>query len=361
MSDDAALLGELARECLALRTASRAAGDDTFPRAAIDMLRRLGVLAAPMPRDEGGRGWGTRPDGMRPLGEALQLIGRGGLALGRVFEAHVNAIALIDKFGEAPVRRTAWSAVRDGHLFGLWVSPSARPVRLSRRGPEGFHIVGIKGFCSGAGVATRAVVTALDELDRAQMLLIDATRTDAGDGVAPRLHGMRATATRPVAFDMSARACDLIGGPDDYVREPDFSAGAWRASAVTAGGARALVEETIRQLRERGRHRDPHQSARIGQMLIRSRTAAMWADAMADRAAMERDDLTAFVGLGRIAIEQASLEMIPLAQRGLGLAAFVEGNAVEGLARDLATYLRQPAGDEVLSEAAVRYAEAGGR
>ncbi|MEJ0019977.1 MAG: hypothetical protein WDN25_26190 [Acetobacteraceae bacterium] len=43
-------------------------------------------------------------------------------------------------------------------------------------------------------------------------------------------------------------------------------------------------------------------------------------------------------------------------QRSLGLAAFGTGNPVERICRDLATYLRQPAPDEVLTSAAAHYA-----
>jgi alkylation response protein AidB-like acyl-CoA dehydrogenase len=359
MADSADMLGRLEQERSVIRDA-RDGAPDAFPVEPIERLRALGLLTAPLPAHDGGLGWGTERDGMRPLGAALQMIGHSSLAVGRIYEAHVNAIALIDRYGDVAVRESAWSSVRDGLLFGLWVSPSATPVRLTRDGTE-LRILGLKGFCSAAGVAARAVVTTLDEGGCDQMVLVDATRVDTQVGNQPGLHGMRNTATRPVAFDMPIRALDLIGGPDDYLREPDFSAGAWRTSAVTAGGLRSLVEETIGRLRGRGRHRDPHQSARIGQMLIRCKAAAMWADAMAEQAALAPADLAAFVGLGRIAIEQACLEVIPLVQRGLGLSAFVESNPVERMMRDLATYLRQPAGDDVLSESAICFAESAAR
>jgi len=44
-----------------------------------------------------------------------------------------------------------------------------------------------------------------------------------------------------------------------------------------------------------------------------------------------------------------------MVQRTLGLAAFLQTNPVERLMRDLATYLRQPAADEALTEAAARF------
>ena len=63
-------------------------------------------------------------------------------------------------------------------------------------------------------------------------------------------------------------------------------------------------------------------------------------------------DQVAYVNLARIAVESACFELMRHAQRGLGLAALVQPNPVERLLRDLATYLRQPAPDLVLTEAA---------
>jgi hypothetical protein len=49
-----------------------------------------------------------------------------------------------------------------------------------------------------------------------------------------------------------------------------------------------------------------------------------------------------------------------LAQRSLGLAAFFQPSPIERLMRDLGTYLRQPAPDEALTEAASWFFEHGG-
>ncbi len=49
------------------------------------------------------------------------------------------------------------------------------------------------------------------------------------------------------------------------------------------------------------------------------------------------------------------MDALQCVQRSLGLAAFMHGNPVERLGRDLATYLRQPAPDEALDEAAAYF------
>ena len=356
------LLRDLLAQADLIRPAARAPETrDLFPAEAIRRLRDAGVLTAPLPRAEGGQGWGTDDARNATFRAALMVIGHASLTVGRIYEAHVNAIRLIHRYGQAPVREDAWADVRDGHLFALWVAPSAEPVRL-HRGAGGWRVVGRKGFGSAAGFATRAVVTAIDAQDGAEhMVLIDAGQAGISD-VSPAMHGMRGTATRPVSLDIPVSAEQCIGEGGDYLREPEFSAGAWRTTAVTAGGLQALVEETAGQLRARDRHRDPYQSARLGHLFILSQNAAMWAAAAAERVAtpgIDAADLTAFVNLARIAVERACLEAIPLVQRSLGIASVLATNPVEAMIRDIGTYLRQPAADEALSEAAIRFAENG--
>jgi len=75
------------------------------------------------------------------------------------------------------------------------------------------------------------------------------------------------------------------------------------------------------------------------------------ARAAEDHAAGPDRTRISIVGLGRIAVEQACLDAMRHIQRSVGLSAFRQGSAIERICRDLQTYLRQPAPDEVLTEA----------
>jgi len=361
LRDSGALIARLFDERTSLRN-SAGQGDarEGFPVKALETLRRMGVLAAPLPTSEEGRGWGTEDAGQPSLCAALEIIGYGSLALGRIFEAHVNAISLIFRYGGSEVRTLAASEVRRGRFLALWVAPADEPVRAVRSGSS-VRIAGTKPFCTAAGFAAHAVITVQDEQNDEQMILVDASQVKVHAGSSMLLHGMGDTSTKAVMIDCVVPAGRFVGGPGDYLREPDFSTGAWRTSAVTTGGLQALVDETIRQLRTRDRHTNPHQAARIGQMLIKLQSARMWVRSAAERTVapgFECRERTAFVNLARLAVEQACLEIIPLVQRSLGLRSFVVGNPVEQFMRDIATYLRQPAGDEALTEAALTFAEA---
>ena len=317
--------------------------DAAFPAEEIDCLRRAGALSPPLPV----RGSGTA-DGLAAL---LVSVGEGNLAVGRILEAHVNARHLIARYG---------TPREDGRLYALWVTDSpANSLRMRRAGSR-VILSGGKQFCSGAGHATGAVVTALDEDGATRMLVLPLC---AGEVVRPLpspLQGMRAAVTGAVDFtgcEVSAEA--ILGGPGDYLREPDFSAGAWRGSAVALGGLIALLDHAAAQLRESGRLDSPHTQARLGQAFIARETSRLWVSAVARIAedpAADAGYRVTTVGLGRIAVETACLDAMRLIQRSLGLSSFRQGTPVERICRDLSTYLRQPAPDEVLTEAAAWFA-----
>jgi len=219
-------------------------------------------------------------------------------------------------------------------------------------------LCGGKAFCSGAGHATRALVTATTPTG-VQMLII---AIEHGTRVCPSpisLAGMRAAATGGMDLSGLNVAPDaLLGGEGDYLREPVFSAGAWRSSAAALGGLSALVNIHRQDLLGRGRAQNPHQSARFGQLVIAHETARLWLEQAAVRGCLEDDSpeaIVAYINLSRLAVEAACLDAMRLTQRSLGLSAFIAGHPAERICRDLATYLRQPAPDETLTNAAAYY------
>jgi alkylation response protein AidB-like acyl-CoA dehydrogenase len=320
-----------------------------FPAEDILELRRLGVLLAPLPPVHGGLGWSAAT-----LGAALRLIGSGSLVAGRLFEGHVNALLLICGFGSEAQIAAAARDVHNGHLFGIWNTEGPDGVRLRTDG----RLRGRKINVSAAGVATRAVITVDQDRDN-RMLVIALQAGERAGPMAGTLHGMRGTGAGWIDLDhFSPDPAGWIGEPHDYLRQPDFSAGAWRTLAVLVGGLDYLVEELCCQLRQRGRDAAPHQRARIAQALIARDTASLWVQhcaSMVDDRSADTARLVATVNLARSAVERACFDAIALVQQSLGLMALVEGNPVENLTRDLTTYLRQPALDEALDEAAATF------
>ncbi len=324
-----------------------------FPSADIALLRALGALSAPIPETLGGLGMGTEPAAALALMDTLRLLGRGNLSVGRLYEAHVNALRLIMRLGSPSLRRQAAEDALAGHLFGLWVTDAPNdPLRLARDGT----LTGGKAPCSGAGHASRALITAASDGQTTLhvVALPPGTRADLSGWDA---HGMRASLSG--AMDLTGlTAGPPLGQPGDYLRQPDFSAGAWRTSAVTLGGIEALVAELRAQLLARHRDQDPHQRARVGEALIAQETARLWvrrAALLGEANEGDAGDIANTINLARLAVEAAALEALRIVQRALGMGAFRGGTLSELLFRDLAMYLRQPAPDETLTEATAHF------
>ncbi|MCJ2095209.1 acyl-CoA/acyl-ACP dehydrogenase [Methylobacterium sp. J-072] len=338
--------------------AARRAGshdhDGGFPADDVAALARLGLLAAPVPRRAGGAGLGEEPDGAI-LRAVLTHVGSGSLALGRVYEGHVNAVQLVARYAAGEARNNLLSDATQGHLFGVWnTEPPGNGLKIDSTGATPV-LKGVKTFASGAGFVTRALVTAQPATGGSQMIVVALEPGARADLSAWRAQGMRASATGTVDFTgLGAESFTLVGAPDDYQAQPHFSGGAWRFLAVQLGGLEALLDAWRGHLVATGRGEDPHQLARFGEGVIAAETARLW---VARAAAIVTDDgdpdgIIAYVNLARLAVERAGLDLLELAQRSVGLQGFLRDHPLERLTRDLATYLRQPGPDRALTEGA---------
>lgn len=331
--------------------AERCDADASFPVSDIEALRAVGALRLALAEGEGH---------VDRLVSVLSAIGSGNLSMGRIFEAHVNAVRLIERYGTSTQREAGRKSVCEGELFALWVTdPPSGVLEMVSTFP-GWCLNGSKMFCSGAGHADRAVVTATMETGEPQMLVVPLHQGERVDPLPNQLQGMRAAVTGMVDFTGIIIEQDaVLGHPGDYLQEPDFSCGAWRGSAVALGGLTALLDLAIADLHARDRLHNPHQLARIGRAAIGCETSRLWVRSAARIAEDDRDpkQAMAYVGLARTAVETACLDAIRLIQRSLGLSAFRLGHPIERICRDLGTYLRQPAPDDVLTEAAACFAQ----
>jgi alkylation response protein AidB-like acyl-CoA dehydrogenase len=322
-----------------------------FPAEAIAELHRTGLLAAPLPTVLGGAGLSERGR-VGTLLDVLAQVGRGSLALGRLYEGHVNALGLILSYATPAVRDRLAADARAGHLFGVWNTQSPEDGLALADG----LLSGGKTFASGAGWVTRPLVTARIADGRTQMLVVDLVPGERADLTAWRAQGMRASASGAVDFSgLRAGPEAQVGEPDDYFREPTFSGGAWRFAAVQLGGIEAVFDAARAHLRATGRDGDPHQLARMGEAAIAVEGARLFVEraaAFAADATARPDQVLAYVNLARLAVERAGLDVLERAQRSVGLAGFLEPHPLERLTRDLATYLRQPGPDRALAHAA---------
>lgn len=359
------LVAAAANAAAALSAAAAAHdADRSFPADAFAVLHQAGLMTATLPADLGG--WGLGGPGLRhALYRVLAHVGRGSLPVGRLYEGHVNALALVMAYGTEPQRARAADDAHAGHIFGVWNTGGGDDVTLAPLAGGGAMLHGAKTFCSGADPAARvgrAVTRAFangawtasgDPRDGGwQMVLV--SLEGQGDRVVPDswpAEGMRASSSGRVVFEgMRVPSDALIGAPGDYLREPDFNGGAVRFAAVHVGGAEALLEAATAMLRSWNRTADPHQRRRLGEAAIAVETGHLWllgAARLWEQDA-DADAIVAYARMARTAIERVCLDVLERVDRSVGARGLLAPHPIERIGRDLRLYLRQPAPDATL-------------
>jgi len=341
--------------------------EGAFPKEEFRRIAEAGLLAAPLPRTLGGLGFGTEPGGMLPGLQLLTLFGWGNLAVGRVYEGHVNALQLIALFGTPEQRERYAADARDGKLFAVWNTERTPGVTLEPQGMGGVRLRGAKLYTSGAGWVDRAIVPGAlpDGGWQITVVPMDEATTTIDRSVWQPL-GMRASASYLTDFTgVELGAGALLGTPGSYHRQPWFSGGAVRFAAVQLGGAAALLDAARAELRALGRTDDPFQRARIGEAAaliaggqgwLRATAAILDSSPAAFQAAPPPSPETiarvvAHANLTRTAIAEACVRVIDIVERAIGMRGLLQPHPIERIGRDLTLYLRQPAPDAAIAGA----------
>ena len=239
-------------EKLATSFSVEAAEWDRTSHVPADCIARLAearLLALPL---VSGGGPGLRGShATAGLMAVLTAIGSGDLSAGRLYEGHINALLLSERFGSSIQRHNVSNSVfRHGQLLAVWNTDAATPVSLVPDGPS-WRLDGAKRFASGAGLVGLALITARHPDGSRQMVMVPGSAVvDRIDTSSWRPLGMRASMSFDVEFTgLGVEPQALLGKPDDYLAEPWFSAGCIRFGAVQLGGALAILRVVHAHLR----------------------------------------------------------------------------------------------------------------
>ncbi|WP_158918845.1 acyl-CoA dehydrogenase family protein [Caulobacter sp. S45] len=319
-----------------------------FPAEGVAILRRIGVLDAFA---------GLAESQALELFDALRLIGRADLSLGRIFEGHVNAVRLIDWYGDEAQKRTLAEDIAQRRLFGVWATEPPPGVRILDT-PEGPMLDGAKSFATGALAIQRAIITAR-AVDGHKHLVIAPVTAERADASGWRTRGMRATGSGLYDFTGVAVSPSMrLGGVGDYEREPRFTGGAWRFTAVQLGGVEQLVILLRDHMRRSGAADDPVQRAHFARAVVQARTANLWVREAARLTAAQDVAAVPLTSMTRGVVERAGLEVMEIVARAIGTRAFFDDQEVDRITRDLGLYLRQAHPDKAVDRAAESWLEA---
>jgi alkylation response protein AidB-like acyl-CoA dehydrogenase len=179
----------------------------------------------------------------------LAQIAREDLQLGRLVEAHADAVAILHEACREPEPRT---------LYGVWASEGKTGLRVS----EG-ALSGEKGFCTGAGLVDCALVTIMEPERRLLEIDLrkapDHIRFDAS-GWATDAFAETSTAT---TFFRDYPICEanFVGSAGWYLDRPGFWHGACGPASCWAGGALGLIDYAMKHTRETNSHALVHLGA----------------------------------------------------------------------------------------------------
>ncbi|WAL58218.1 acyl-CoA dehydrogenase family protein [Thermocoleostomius sinensis] len=340
-----------------------------FPVQEFELIAKAGLLAAPLQPELGGLGLGIQANVTWELLLLLKHIGRGNLAVGRIYEGHVNALQIIQTFGTPEQINTYAADARDRHrIFGVWNAEAEDGVKVYPLSNGRYRLAGSKTFCSGCGFVDRPFVNGALPDGSWQMCIVPMEDVvTVSDPTWWQPSGMRATASFKVDFSgVELKSSALIGQPGDYFRQPWLTAGVIRFAAVQLGGAEALFNATRQYLQALNRTSDAYQQERLGRMAIAIESGNLWLRGAADLvqgyhtlfagdphqpsdSADQASQLVAYANMVRTAIEQICMDVIQLCQRSVGTRGLLPPHPMERIIRDLSLYLRQPVFDASLA------------
>lgn len=326
----------------------------SFPAESLDVLTAAGLHRRYAPLASGGTSFGSARLEALDLLDSLRVVGRADLSLGRLFEGHVNALKLFAWYGALDQTRRLGDHLDRGLYYGVWATEPAPGVRIVGTG-ESAIVEGAKAFATGAGGLGFAVITARAEVGPRWMVIVQANTTGRTDLSGWQVRGMRATGSGlydVTGLPANREAC--LGAQGDYDREPRFTAGAWRFTAVQLGGIEGLLME-LRLAMSEGARSDPLQRAKFAEAVVATRTAGFWVREAALRSADEDPDAPAFVQMTRGVVERAGLDVMELAARIVGTRSAFDGQRIDKISRDLSLYLRQAGPDHARDQAALAW------
>lgn len=273
----------------------------------------------------------------------LAELTRSDIVVGRLVEAHADAVAILTELGRADL-------LGPGQWWGVWAAEPPRPVVLARPDPDDpdrLLLDGAKPWCSGAGLCDHALLTVRDAADPDRRLLAAVELTGPGVrvGEAWANAGMARSATHTVHLDRVPAT--RVGSGADYLDRAGFWHGGAGVAACWAGGAEA-VADTLRATRRD----DPLTLAQLG-AVDAALAGARWS---LEGAAAEVDAAPADAAAARIRalrvraiVETAATLTIDRVGRALGAGPLCQDPEHAGTVADLSIYLRQSHGERDLA------------
>lgn len=265
--------------------------------------------------------------------QALARVASADLSLAKLFEGHVDALAILTELN-APAH------LRDAGLWGVWCAePPDNRVDIITR-PDGTAALrGNKAWCSGAAAITHALVSGWNAAGQACLAAValeqaGVTVTDQGWHAV----GMRDSASVDVIFE-DARGV-LVGEPGAYVQRPGFLQGGAGIAACWYGGLSAIAQYLYQALMAGSP--DPYRLAHLGAIdVAMAQARAVLRETAAQIDAHPQDGCALACARSRLAVESAASQVLERAARALGAGPLCRDAGFARMMADLPVFIRQ--------------------
>lgn len=272
---------------------------------------------------------------------ALSNVASHDLSLGKLFESHTDALAILKEIGDP-------DGAPSGSSWGVWAAepPDARVI-VSTGADRRVTLTGKKSWCSGAAHLSHALMTVWGAEGTGPFLAKVSLRQESVR-VSPQgwsAVGMAATGSVDVHFTGAAAA--LVGEAGAYLRRPGFWHGGAGIAACWYGGALRLAQ-ALKDAASApaGVGGNAFRYAALGKVdLALHQTAALLREAAVWIDAHPRDDAHLSAIRVRMAAEDCAVKVLHQTGRSLGAAPFCKDAAFARMAADLPVFIRQSAGE----------------
>lgn len=345
--------------------------DAAFPSEDFVDLHAAGLLGATIPESHGGLGLGPLFGRSWDLWQLTALIAEADLSLGRCWEGHTNALAMIHGMGSDEQRRRWFAEVQAEGT--IWVGWSGEPQRRKpgeqrfgtelRRAPGGWVVNGSKVFATSAGGAHRAILFVSPdgpggvrhaEGNPNTILMLAASLQDPSVEVDPSWWdpiGMRATVSHLVRFhDTFVPDEDIIGRPGQYLSEQWQTYFVPHYAASFLGAMQAALKSTLRYVHSADRVSDPYVQQRVGRMQTHTETVQLWLEHVGRLFDQGQTAEARLAGTrARFVAETLGAELLQDGVHATGARSLIRPGNFERIFRDLTFYFRHDNLDHLLA------------
>ena len=332
-----------------------------FPSEAFEILYKNGMFELPRFRQTSGHNEGHGNETQIILNDLIA-IGSGDLAVGRIYEGHINALLLIDVYGTLEQKQRYFDDAANGKIFGIWNTERSFEAVTYKEVSEGIEFEGAKTFCSGSLNISRPIITASGPEGKKMFVLeMEHFKDLQEDTSLWKPLGMEATVSHRIDFtNCKVLSRQVLGIAGDYDKNPYLSYGAIRFAAVLLGCAHAIAKITLKHLKKLERESNASQNLRISELGILLQNGHFWFQHCPDLVEGKKClSQVNYANMLRTDISRICELILSIAEKAIGVQGMLKPHPFERKFRDLKVYLKQPNPDLALESIGHYYAQYG--